>query len=269
MKGLLSQALANALAAENHIKALSGLPPAAKKIQSASVSLITRMIPKIGQLQSAVSSFTKTATRQLNQAEKKVGGTGPLSEVKTLMLQVQKEASSLQAIVDGVATEIIAEANSVFAYSKQLAGIESKLNLERIGLQSKLRSDMSQLASAKKTYDWLLAFSWLGGVVGLAAALIAYTTWQKTVSGTQRAMSAMIAKITALARMVVTIKQLEADFHDLSTKISNVKNSIDFLAGDIKGVLQDVEKENVARTTIALYIKAALTEVATVGTDAS
>lgn len=267
--GLLSQALTNAKSAEAQIASLAGLPEAAKTIQAASTVQIAQIVPRVEQNQTAVASFVAAAREQLQQAAKEAAGTGPLSTVKELMLQVQQAAKRAQSSVDSIKAEVTGVSEAVFGYSSQLSPIVSQLNEQKARLKGQLAGDRSELESKRRFYNTLLVLSPLGGVVGLAAAFAAYQSWQSKVSDSEAAMSALSAKITALSNMVAHVGQLESDFENLATKLSGVNNSIGFLATDVSQVTRDLEDTPATRKTIAVYITAASNELETVASDAS
>lgn len=268
MSGILSQALANAQSAEQQITALTGLPAAAQKVQADSAKLISGIVPEIQQLQTTVTAFVQQAELQLKEAGEQVSGDTPLTKVKATMVEVQNEASNLKAKVDNVTVNITAAADNVAGYSNQLATVESDLNKQKAELQGQLNAARNKEAAAKKKYYYLIALGPFG-LVGLSVALALYLKWKGEVNGLERKQSALSAQISRHTMMVAATKQLGLDFNNLSTKISSVKNTVDFLSGDIGTIIADVEEPNTSRATIEVYIKAAEAEVSTLAVDAS
>ncbi|MCP4425496.1 MAG: hypothetical protein GY803_13465 [Chloroflexi bacterium] len=268
MGGLLSQALANTVSAEQQIKALSGLPADAQQVQTDSANLINTIVPEIQQLQTTVSAFAQQAQAKLKEAEDQVSGNTPLAIVKATMVAVQNDASNLKSTVDSVTSNITASANQVFGYSNQLTTIESQLNSQKATLQGQLNTARDEETAAKKKYYYLLALGPFG-LIGLAVALGLYTKWTNDVNDLESKQSALSAQISQLSMLVAATKQLGADFNDLSTKISSVKNTVNFLAGDIGSIISDVDESDTSRTIIEVHIKAAAQEVTTLSVDAS
>ena len=59
-----------------------------------------------------------------------------------------------------------------------------------------------------------------------------------------------------------------SDFQLVVTKISGVKNSVDFVANDVLKISSDLDS-GTALLIIDIMVKAAITEVTTLGIDAS
>ena len=267
MSGVLSQAVANMVAAEQQITALSGLPPAAQKIQAESSAVISPTISQIQTMQKAVSSFVQIAIPQLNAIETMVSGTQPLPLIKAAMANVQNEASALKSSLDGISTQINAASSQVLGYFGQLATIESGLTTQMTTLQGQLGNAQSEEEAAKKKYYYLLALGPFG-LIGLSVALGLYLKWQSDVNDYKRQISSLSAQINSFNAMKLASQLMGTDFQGVVTKISGVKNSVDFLASDILTISADLDSGS-ALPVIGIMVKAAITEVTTLGVDAS
>ena len=267
MSGLLTQALDNLVAEEAHIKSLAGLPDGATQIQAESVDLVNRIIPEVKTLQSNVSAFTSKALPQLNDAYKSLEDKKPLEEVKSMVLPVQSMARELQSSVSATAGKLTASMQEVNGYPNRLAAVVNDLNRQKTELEGKLNNARSEEAATKKKYYYLIALGPFG-LVGLAAALALWGTWQSKVNDLESEQSRLSAQISRLNSFVAAIKQIQTDFTDLVNKITNVKNAVDILAGDISNTIKDLEGSSHSAAALA-YISAAIAEVNTLVTDAS
>ncbi len=78
MSGLLTQALQNVESAEQQIKNLNGLPPAAEAVKTSAITLANQAATSIHQLQTAVQTFVPKALANLKTAETQVSGDTPV-----------------------------------------------------------------------------------------------------------------------------------------------------------------------------------------------
>lgn len=270
MSGHLSQAVANLEVAEHQIEALSGLPPTAMQIQEESSTAILATISQITTMQKTVSSFVEIAIPELNDIETMVSGNKPLPQIKDAIANVQKEASTLKSCVDGISAQIEAVYRQVLGYFDQLAVIESDLTAQMTTLQGQLANAQSEEKATKNKYYYLIALGPFG-LVGLAAALALYLKWQSDVNHYESQISYLNAQINSFNVMKSICQLLGNDFQGVVSKISGVTNSVDFLVSDILAINSDLDSEDSENVLLFIGIKinAAITEVTTLGVDAS
>lgn len=267
MSGYLSQTIANLLAAEKQVSALNGLPAAAKTIQSESLAAISPAITQVQSLQTAVAGFVKNATAQLQSIETMVLGGQPLAQIQAAMGKVQTEANALKSTSEATDASIASLQSQVLGYFGELAGIESDLSGQMSALQGQLGTARGEEDAAKKKYYYLLALGPFG-LVGLAVALGLYLKWKSDVNGYESQISSLEAQIYTFETLRAATRLIGSDFQGVVTKISGVKNSVEFIAADILTIDTDVGT-GTDLSTIAIMVKAAMTEVATLGVDAS
>lgn len=267
MNGLLSQSVANLVAAEQQISAFSRLPPAAQQIQAESSSIISALVSPIQSMQQAVSSFVQTAIPQLKNIQIMVSSNQPLPQIKAAMAIVQNEVSSLKPTVDGISAQINSASSQVFGYFNQLATIESGLTAQITTLQGQLGNAQSEEDAAKKKYYYLLALGPFG-LIGLSVALGLYLKWQSDVNDYESQISSLNAQINSFNAMKSACQQIGTHFQGVTTKISGVRNSVDFLTSEILEVSSDLDAGS-ALPIIGVMVNAATTEVTTLGVDAS
>jgi hypothetical protein len=267
MGGILSQAMANLSSAEQQIQAIGGLPPDAASIQSQSVGLIREIVPEIEQLQGRVLSYVERAQSQLNQIERLLADNAPLELVLPQLKALQVDSCDVKGSVDSLALKIVGSANQVFGFANPLAAVQSQLRSQKISLQEQLSNARSEQEAIHKRYLYLLALGPFG-LVGLATALGLYFKWKSDADNLEAQVNAANLQISRLDIMMCATNQLIADFRDLSSKITGVKNTIDFLAADISTIITNTEQAG-GGTAIELYIKAALFQILTLKCDAS
>ena len=268
MAGNFTQALQNVLDAEQHIKAIAGLPANAQAVQVGVAALIADAVPKIKSEQTLTLAFVPTAQKQLQLAETQLSGDTPLPQIKATIESVQTAAKALKSEVDSItggAHNFIAKADE---YTQQLATIESQLNAQIVAQQAQLRSLQSQEASARSHYYYLIALGPFG-LVGLVAALILYQNMQSQVNSLQAQVNAQAAQLSRLKSMAVVTTQMHADLSALDTCLSSINNAVTILCADIVVIIEDTEQTDKTRAVIKVYVIAAKQTVDTLGVDAS
>lgn len=266
MGGILSQAMANVSAAEQHIQAITDLPPEAVSVQSQSVALIGEIMPAIAQLQALILSYAERAQSQLEQIDQSVNA-APLPLVMAQLKALQLDSSDVKSSVDLLSDRIVAAANQVYGFANPLAAVQSQLNAQTIALQSAMSDARNEEDSIHKRYLYLLALGPFG-LVGLSVALGLYLKWKGDADNLEAQVNSAQFQISRLNIMMSATNQLITDFGNLSSKISGVRNTMSFLASDIAEVIDDTEQEG-TRIVIALHIKGALAQVLILKSDAS
>jgi hypothetical protein len=270
--GLLSQAVANLVAAEQRIKALPGLPTAAQQVQSESLAAISPLVPPIQTLQAAVSSFTQTAIPQLKDVETMISSNQSAQQIAMAIANVQGEASTLKPRVDGVLAQVQTVSSQVFGSFNQLANIESGLLTQVAGLQGQLSTARSEEAAAQKRLSLIrnlgtLAVALRGGATeGAVVALL--LKLQSDVNTYEEQLSSLTAQINALNQLRSATQQLGADLRSVVTKVSGVQNSVNFLTSEVMNIISDLSS-GASLSAIGILVNAAITESTTLSVDAS
>ncbi|MGX9729584.1 hypothetical protein ACWYXO_02990 [Janthinobacterium aestuarii] len=267
MAGLLTQTVANLLAAQQQIAALGGLPPAAQTIQAGCTGLIQPMVTQTRALQHDVAAFVQTATPQLAQVQTMLSAQAPLPDIKAAMSALQQQAQQLQGTANGTAGTLTTQTAQLMGYFNQLAGVEAGLQSQVTALQGQLGDAQSELDAAQKRYYYLLALGPFG-LVGLAVALGLYLKWKSDVSDLQGQIGGLNGQIGAFNGMKAACQQLGTDCQGLAASMSGVRNAVNFLVSDLLEVSGDLDAGDAA-VVIALMATAASTELATLGTDAA
>ncbi|MEW8388700.1 MAG: hypothetical protein AB2660_14355 [Candidatus Thiodiazotropha sp.] len=268
MSGLLSQALTNVQDTESHLKSLKGLPTAATPIQNQSIELISKAVPIIKQLQSDVKKFVLFAKHEIDKDLSYLKGTSPLSETETLILEVKKGAAQLSEQVSNIAKQISDLSSEVTGFATSLYKIESEINHQKAAIQGMLNKAIEKENAANKKYLYLLALGPFG-LVGLATAFGLYAELKSEADGYAKQVSAHSSQISRLSSMVNATTQLASDFVDLSSKTQDLKNGINFLAGDILEILKDTGSNNEHRKTIIVLLIATQAEINSLSADAA
>lgn len=191
-------------------------------------------------------------------------GHQPLPLIKAAMAEVQSEASTLKSNVDGISGQINAASSQVFGYFGQLAQIESDLTTQMTTLRGQLDDAEIEEQAVHKRYLYLLLLGPFG-LVGLAVALGLYYKWRGEANGYASQVSSLNAQIHSFNAMKGACQLMGSDLRGVVTKIAGVNNSVAILDGDIVNIESDLG--NLALMTI--YVQAAITEVTTLGIDAS
>lgn len=267
MAGRLSQVLANLAAAEKQISSLSGLPPAAVPIQSSSAASIGTTIAQTQALQQAVSAFVQSSTPQLNQIEAMVSAKKPVPAIEAAVAEVQHESNALQTKGDRISSQIGALSSEVLGYLGRLVPIETSLSDQMTTLRGQLENAQNEEEATKRKYYWLLALGPFG-LIGLAVALGLYFKWKSQVNDYETQINSLNAEIHHLSSMKSTCQFMGDAMRDLASKISGLRNAIDFLTSNTLTISSDLNPAH-ALTVIGLMVHAAMTEVNALGMDAA
>lgn len=267
MSGVLSQAVANLQAAEQQIQSLTGLPASAAQIQASSAPVIASTVSQVQAMQAAVNEFVNQAIPQLNAIKEMAEKSQPVDQIKPAMDVVQQESNNLKTLVDNASAQIKQASNEVMGYFNQLAQVNSDLTGQITSLQGQLGDAQSEEAAAQKKYYYLLALGPFG-LIGLSVALGLYLKWKSDVNDLQSQISALNSQIAVLNSMKLASQQLGTDFQGIVDKISGVQNTVEFVASDLLEIDSDLET-GTSLPVITLKVTAAITEVTTLGIDAS
>jgi hypothetical protein len=267
MSGVLSQALANLASAEEQIRALGDLPPAAHAVQADALVAIDAVAPTTTALQAAVGGFARDAVLKLAAVQASLAAGAPLPSVKAELLAVQKEAAVLKQTVDNAIGAVTGTGASVSKCSATMAAIEADLNRDAVSLQAQLTTTRRDEAAAKQKYYYLVALGSLG-LVGLAAASALYVRTNADLNRLQSKAGMLSHQLSRVRMMRGAADQLGSDFQSVVAKVSCVQSAVGFVGGELGNVITDVDgTEDRVATTIA--VQAAITEVSTLATDAS
>lgn len=268
MTGLLSQTLANLQTAMAHLNTLKNMPAGAVTLQASITKEVKNFTPHVSALQVAASSFCTSSIVDLTKALEIAKGDAPITGISPMIQSVQNQAVSLQ---DGVnaATSEVGEAITNFPnYANSLAAVVSQLNSEKAVLQGKALAARNEAAAKKKSYYWLFALGPFG-LLGLAAALTAWQIMKKQVNELEQQDASLTAQATQLLMMTTAMGQLSTDITTLAVKVSQVKNAVDILAGDVTAIIADIQNAKSTRVEIQMYLSGALAEVTSLQVDAS
>ena len=261
--GTLSQSVANLQLAEDQVRSVGNLPSAAQRIQSHSVTLISKMTSQIESIHGSVGNFVKSALQEFEKIEIMLKSNENLVTISESIEIV--ETNKLDTIATQVLANIQIFTSTMCGYSNQLSQIETDLTNRTTGLQGKLRDAQSRECAAKKIYSHLSMLGKLG--VGLAAALAVYSATKSEVDGYDNEIRSLKYQIVSLNGMKTATNQIETDFQDVVNHVSSVKNAVTFVSNDISKVRSDFSTKDV-RLLIELYVNAATAEVKTLSIDA-
>lgn len=267
MTGLLSQALANLETSAAQVKGLTGLPADAKAIQSQFDTLVSQTVTLVQGLQTSTSSFVTTTTPQLEAVLAGLKGSTDLDEIAAQLKDIEQAADALKTTATSVADQVSAQEATISGFATPLAKVTSDLNTQKATLQGKLSTAQDKEKAAHKKYLYLLALGPLG-LIGLAAALGLYESWQKEANDDAKNVSAIKSQISQLDSMVNATNQMATDFEDVNGKTQDVVNAVGFLSQDVSSLITDTAS-GTSRVQLEIYVTAAKQELITVTTDAA
>ena len=268
MSGHLTQVLNNVTAMINQSSSLTGLPPEAQVILTKSVVLGKDVVIDVKQMQGTILPFTVQATAQLNTALDYVTGEKDLAQVGLILQQVHLEALKMQAEAGKTSGQVSTAVGAITDFPNQLTPISKKLHDENVALSVQLEAAQKEESSTKKNYYYLLALGPLG-LPGLAVALVLYSKWSNEVNALKAKQSAISASMDNLTIMTTAVGQLSVEITNLSSGLLRVKTAVEIVIGDLKTIVDDVDKRDIDRVVIEMRIRAALVQVNTLAIDTS
>ncbi len=267
MTGAFTQSLANLTSEEAHIKALTGLPGEAQKVQAASAALVITTVASLKTAQSTALAFAPKATEQLEAVEKQLEAKAPADQVLAALNEISSAAKKVLATMANADAITRAATNEVAGYSNQLAQIETQLNEKKTALVGAMNTAKDDAAAAKsKRWYWLLLGPF--GIAGAAAALALFITETNKANDLESQANALQAQISRQNALVAATKQMGNDFVALLSRIQNLQNASNIVGSDIDELLQDAKGGDTS-LVIQLHVKAAISEVATLAADAA
>ena len=265
--GVLTQSVGNLNQSTEQIKTIVNIPQAAQVIKTQSLTNISQLISQIQSLQGPVANFVTQATGQLNDIESQLKSSKSLDDVKKAVDVVSGEASKLKNSITRVAGAIQATITTTEGYFNKLVAVQNDLTQQRTSLQGRLGNARSHESAAKKKYYYLIALGPFG-LAGLAAALALYLSLKKQVDEYESQVGSLNSQIGAINAIKAATDQLSSNFVTVISSVSGVKNSVSFLSNDVLAIKSDLGSGE-ARIVIEIALMAALTEVKTLGIDAS
>ena len=266
--GLLTQSIQNLLTAGKNLASINGLPSNAQTISASAISLLQGEITKITATQAAVKQFVAATLPRLQQVQNDLNTNTNLSQDITIVTELGTNAVALQQNVNALNTDINATKASLVNLYNGLSPIKIELNGRQISLNTQLQSAQQEADAIRSKEKYFLLLG-IFGLIGLAAAAIALAVEQGKVNDLQAQASSLRAQMTTLGNMINSVNSMNADFTDIITKISNVKNAVDFVASDATVVLNDLKNSNGEQTQAKLYVATTITQLQTVASDAA
>jgi hypothetical protein len=129
----------------------------------------------------------------------------------------------------GLTTAIDTVSSEVLGYLGQLAPIENTLSSQATTLNGQLLTAKAEEEAKKKDYYWLIALGPFG-LIGLAIALPIYFKLKAEVDNYETQIGTLNAQISHLNAMRSACQFMGGEMQDLVTKVSGLKNAIDFMA---------------------------------------
>lgn len=266
--GLLSQSIQNIQTTIANLSAISGLPQGAQDISSSAISLLQGEITKITSLQSAVAKFVNDSLLQLQQVQTDLNNNTNGSQDATIISNVNAAAAALTQNVNALDADINSTKAQLVTLSNNLNPIQSQLNSQQVSLNTQLQSAQQQADEIESKEKYFLLLGILG-LPGLAAAAIALAVENNTVSGLEAQVSSIKAQLSNLAMMTQAVGALNNNFNDIVSKVSDVKNAVEFVASDTTQITTDLSNGQAGIGNAKLYVVTTISELQTLQQDAA
>ncbi|WP_156462787.1 hypothetical protein [Rhizobium sp. Leaf262] len=270
--GPLTQTIAAATVAADHILSLSNLPPEADTLKNTATEFNTSLRPQLLEMQSRVLATAGSATTALTGVQTDIidnkGVPDPTvrTEIVRTLTSVQAELVSLVSMTKAADLATDEYYEKVTAGSRILSALSGGLDAQRNGMQMQLQSAQAEVASIKDKmkYYGILGLAGLPGLIAMGVLLSKANDNVNEASGRVRTLDNQILQID---QTLLAVRAMQADFQNLSTSTLSVKNATEFVFADVDHALSDVEHST--GPIAILYITTALNELQTLANDAS
>lgn len=265
--GLMSQTIANVRLAQDHLAAITGLPPEASTVQASMVRTLATMIPLAESAASAVLGFATAAGPPMEAANAAVAA-GDGAALKGALVAVQSlmgpAASAVETADGGVKTAY----EAVSADNETLANVARDLAVQitQANAEAQTASDAADSLERNKYY-WLLLGPF--GLTGLAVCVGMIADATIRVNGIRQHISELQSQSTQWTKMQADLDLLRLDVPKLSGTLLSLRNALGFLGGDITEVVADVGNVATGSSIARAFAITAQHQLTTLRIDAS
>jgi hypothetical protein len=265
--GLISQAITNLKAVTDQVAGLTGLPGDAVPVQTAMVKTLNTVIPVVEASAKSVHAFAAAASPLLAKAKAGLDA-GDAKTVADALTRVQTASREARTSVDGATSVVRSAVAAVTGQVQTLANLGNAINQQVTQGNAELNAARDEAAALdRKKYYWLLLGPF--GLVGLGVCIGMIVSMTQKVTGLESRASALRAQVAQWTKMQADIDLLRDDLPAISSKLLSLQNGIEFVGGDLTGVLSDVGRAGADSSVARAFIMTAESEVATLQADAS
>ncbi|KAA1244903.1 hypothetical protein [Aquimarina sp. RZ0] len=265
-KGYLSQTIQNIIDHKDHLISLVGLPDKATRIKHEAIELIEENISSIKEMQDDLLEDSSKILDGLQRAltylkENKNEAIEFINSAHdTAILSKQKLESELQQ-------NIVLKA-SILKFSQDLQNVLRELQNRNAKLVVDEQKAKDKANKFKKERLYFLALGPFG-LVGLATATALFAKWNAKTNTAKKEAAKVRGQINSLKLFQDNVQILQESFSFGIEALSNVKNALDFLSGDIKNIINNTYTTCGDSIVVALYLNAAVKEANVLLIDAA
>ncbi|OIQ26999.1 MAG: hypothetical protein BM564_13550 [Bacteroidetes bacterium MedPE-SWsnd-G2] len=262
---LFSQVIQNLGNLNTQIKAITNLPPNAASVQTTANTLMASDVGNLKTIQSKVLAFTAPHIATLDTAISDLNN-GSTNKALTAIQGVNTDSKSLENDLLPLIKSVSDSKTQILGLSNQLNTVKQELNTQITGLKSQAQNAKNQEDYYNKRKYYFLALGPFG-LIGLGIAIGMIKSWTNKANNLNAQVVAFEAKIASANQLLSSVTALISSFSKGITQISNIKNSVNVLTGDIENVINDLNNSNTHAAL--LFLTTAKHELETLHTDAS
>ncbi len=264
---ILSIAVNNLQSSISQVSSVSGLPNDAMEIQRSTVAKVKEIIEHVVQVKSLVGTMVGSSAPKLQQIKQECASGVDVSAISNQMSELGKSINSSSASITPLIEKIVSLNSDCTVDIAGLSNIENRLQAKSVQYSTRAQSLQSQVNAARKKYEALRIITGIFSL-GLTEAFNAWKGLEDQLNGVQREIADLQRQSACMAQMKSNCGTLSLDMKGVVDNLSNIRNSIEFLANDVTEIVQDLASQS-NREVAELMIAAAEKELNTLGEDAS
>ncbi len=264
--GYLSQTIQNIIVSKNYLIDMIGLPNKASKIRNQAVELIKKNSVLIGEVQSDLLKDSAKILKELQNASILIKEQG--AEASALINSAHNVAVLSKTKLESALEYNLVVKTSLLKFSQELQNVRRELQNHNAQLIVDEQKAKNKASKFKKERFYFLALGPFG-LSGLATATALFVKWNAKATNAKKKIMEIRNQMNSLKQFQESINALQENFSLGIEALSNVKNALEFLSGDIKNIINNSNTTDKEPIVIQLYLNAAIKEATILLIDAS
>lgn len=244
---------------KNDLITINGLSSETAAIHKEAIKLLTANIVYMNSLQENLQANTKSMLTKLQAAIKFMNQNNREACIKEVY-----KTNEIALLLDEELNDAIAYTleikSGVIKFSQQTDKVLSQLEKQHQQLLVEEQKAKDKVDKYKKERYYFLALGPFG-LAGLATATGLFTSWTTKANNASKKGKNKRNEINQVKKFKSDILELQESYGFSMEVLTNVKNVLVFLTGDINNVINNIENSNEEATILALYLNASIKQL--------
>lgn len=262
--GYFSHTLQNLSDYKNDLESIKGLSAKASEIKKDAVALIAANSTYMNHLQNELQASCKLMLSDLQKAltvvnDNNIKGINLIKDTNKRAMEFNKKTEDAIVYNGNLKTKALGFSNELHLV---LAELENKVH--KLSAEEQKAKDKADKYKKEKYY-----FLALGpfGVAGLATATSLFATWNSKAKKASDKVNKVRREIAQVRKFQSQLNELQESFAISIELISNSKNALVLLTGDINTILSNSTVSGLTNEVLIVYLKASITQLEIIQTD--